>query len=925
MKREEEAQLYRSLALFLALSVSALSGPATATITTVGGVNPAYDSSDPWNVGGILFVGWRSDANASMAVSSGSQVTNSEGRIGHQRYGRSDVEVTGLNSAWTNSGDLYVGYGHWNSAGMTISDGGQVSSANGYAGFTISAESNVIVTGSNSAWENSANLYIGYSGYANVVLSDGGRVTNIDGYIGHTTGYGRVAVTGPTSHWENSGDLYVANNGDGELTISAGGKVTSTRAFVGCGQYPAVWNNYHEDGLQVSFAPKSDGSMPSVAEMNTILASLGGGTVLNGDGDLSGLIRVKLPDNMALNEKTLRTYRTGPGIAYAWIDPIVTVVPIVPEVVFPNGAANVRTAKVTVAGSGSLWENSADILIGGSATGASGEGVLEIIEGGIVSAQNVTIWSTGVVCGDSVLRADTVANSGAVKPGNSIGTLTVEGDLTMAAGSTIEIEIDGSGHSDKLVVAGDVSILGGTVEAFFTETIASPEALTIVEADGVDTTVAGLDCDGSALLDLRVVHSAESISLIVAPRAFDDPDIATTGNQCAVGSALQQLANGGGNSITTTLQTFVNTGQVRRALDQLSGQSRPSLAPVTAAGSTRHVGTVSNRLHNVRGSVSYGLGGGPLLAMARQDSTVGDPSTYDVSPNGQTFAVGNGTTSLADQKWGFWGKGYAVFGDRESESGSPGYQYTVYGTGFGFDYQFTDSLLLGITGGYSEGDVDYFSSRDTSDVVSMPLGIYGSWNTDGWYLDSLLSYAGLEYETQRHVDLASEKLSGDFGGDQISGYFEGGLNWQYDESCLIQPLASFQFSHLNLDSYTESGGASSLGYDNQRHQSHKGSLGMKLTKQFGEDDDTIRAAIELRCRWVHEFGDAESQVDAHFASDPGAVFTVSDEGVSRDTIVLGTGVQAMLGKNTRLFASYDIGLNADNTSHTVSAGMEHRW
>jgi outer membrane autotransporter protein len=420
-------------------------------------------------------------------------------------------------------------------------------------------------------------------------------------------------------------------------------------------------------------------------------------------------------------------------------------------------------------------------------------------------------------------------------------------------------------------------------------------------------------------------YRADAVLLKIFPRRFDDPYFTTTDNQRAVSSVLQNMAHGGGNSITTALQQLGSPDDVRSAYDQLSGQSRPSLAPVTDAGSGRHVGTVSNRLHNVRGGVSYGFAGRPLLAMAEPGSVAGNTSTYDVSPNGGTFAVGNGTDSLADQKWGFWGKGYAVFGDRESESGAPGYQYTVYGTGFGLDYQFTDMLLLGITGGYSDGDVDYFSSRDTSDVSSIPLGVYGSWNAENWYFDSLLSYADLEYETERHVDLTAEKLSGDFDGDQISGYFEGGLNWHRDGGWLVQPLASFQFSHLNLDSYTESGGAGSLGFDDQKHESHRGSLGVKLTKQFGKDKDKISVAVQLRGRWIHEFGDADSQVNAHFASDPGTVFTVSDEEVSRDTIVLGTSVHGMLSKNTRLFVSYDASLNADNTSHIVSAGLEHRW
>jgi outer membrane autotransporter protein len=470
------------------------------------------------------------------------------------------------------------------------------------------------------------------------------------------------------------------------------------------------------------------------------LAALGGGSIVDEYTIVPGLTLVRLADGEVLNAKTLRRYDQSAETMYAEPNYHITIAALTaPATNGSNGAWSARLTNVTVTGSGSLWENSADMFIGGSATGANGEGVLEMGEGGIVSAQNVTIWSTGVIRGDSVLRADTVENRGTIKPGNSIGTLTVEGDLTMAAGSTLEIEVDNSGNSDKLLVTGDVQIQGGTVQTVLTERITGSQQYTIVQANSVQKASEGFECPGPALYYLQLGYLTDSMVLSITPRPFDDPQIVTTDNQRAVGSALQRIAGGAGNSITAALLTSDEVDQIRNCYNQLSGQSRPSLAPVTNAGSGRHVGTVSNRLHNVRGGVSYGLGGGPLFAMAEPDNVAGGTSTYDVNPNGGTFAVGNGTGSLADQKWGFWGKGFAVFGDRESESGAPGYQYTVYGTGFGLDYQFTDTLLLGITGGYSEGEVDHFSSSDTSTISSIPLGVYGSWHTDEWYFDSLLS------------------------------------------------------------------------------------------------------------------------------------------------------------------------------------------
>ena len=959
--------------LLLILIVSFFPVSVTATITTSGDINPIYDGSDPWNIPGELKIGMTSDG--SMTISDASAVNSLIGYVGSAE-GTGTVTICDSDSLWNNSSSLYVGYE--GNADMTISDGGRLADENGYAGFKIADEANVTVTGSGTVWENSYNLYIGYDGYADVVISNGGRITDVNGYIGYTAGYGSVTATGTTSLWQNSGDLYIGYNGDAELTISDGAKVTSARSFVGYGSYPVAADYYDEDTLLIRFAPKSDGSIPSTEEMNEILASLGGGTVLKKYTIVPGLTEVELSEGMVVNAKTLRTYDQSPEILYAEPNYIVYIVEDQTDI-NQDSTTNIRLVHVTVTGSSSLWENTGDLFlgyeglgnmtisngstvtgtnayigygvssmgtatvtgqnslwdmsdnlyIGGSATSGGGIGLLDISNEAIVEADNVTIWSTGTVSGDGILRANTITNKGTIEPGNSIGTLTIEGNLTMDTDSTLEVEIDNSGNSDKLAVTGDVDIAGGTVKTISTETITDSQEYTIVEADSVTGTFVGLD---TALLHAtfsnvgtELDYETDSVTLNISPVPFDDSDIVLTSNQIALGSALQQIADSGGNSITTALQSCHSINQVRGAYDQLSGQSRPSLAPISTAGTAIFSGAVSDRLHNTHGGVSYGMSRGPLLAMAGPvDSTVME-ATYDVTPVRHGFALGNNTDIFTDQRWGIWGKGYGVFGDRETEGGAPGYQYTVYGTGFGLDYQCTDRLLVGVTTGYVDGSVDYSSSRDKSNVSSIPIGLYGSYDTNNWYFDCILNYARLEYTTERHVDLTAEKLSAEFDGDEIGGYFEGGFNWHYNEDCLIRPLASFQFAHLNLESYTESGGASSLGYNDQSYESHKGSLGVKLTKQLRKNTEALSSTVELRGRWIHEFGDTKSHVDAHFASDPGIIFTVNDEDISRDSVALGIGLKGKLGSRTSLAIDYDTSLNADHTSHIVSAGLEHRW
>ena len=578
---------------------------------------------------------------------------------------------------------------------------------------------------------------------------------------------------------------------------------------------------------------------------------------------------------------------------------------------------------VTVTGSDSLWQT--DSLY----VGVWGQGQLDIFDGGLVDANSVFVGSTGIITGDGTIRTELLTNDGTIKPGSSIGTLTVDGDLLMDANSILEIEIDNSGNSDKLVVTGDVNIVGGTVKAITTETITGTMEYTILEANSVTGDFNSLD---TALLHTSILYpysyldtDTNSVILQVYTYAqFDDDYICTTNNRKAVGKALQQIAESGGNATTTALQGFETVQQLRTAYDQLSGQTRLPLVPISVADTTKFIGMPANRLGDLQGGLAGVSGGQQLLAMSKPDGRYGG-TVYDTSPGSYMFALGNGTTLLSDQKWGVWGKGYGLFGDRETENSEPGYQYTIYGAGFGIDYQFTEQAVLGITGGYSNGDVDHSSSRDVSDICGKHIGLYGTVEREPWYFSSVLTYSQLEYQTQRYVDMTAERLDGDFGGYAATGYFEAGFNWIWSDDTLIRPSASFQVSYLDLDGYTESGGSSSLTYEGQICKSYKSSLGFRVTPDLSRNPQGRESLIELRGRWVHEFGDVTSSLPVHFASDPGAVFTISDENTSRDSAVVGAGLHVKLGRNGRLFVDYDASLNSHDTAHAVGAGLEYRW
>ena len=92
-----------------------------------------------------------------------------------------------------------------------------------------------------------------------------------------------------------------------------------------------------------------------------------------------------------------------------------------------------------------------------------------------------------------------------------------------------------------------------------------------------------------------------------------------------------------------------------------------------------------------------------------------------------------------------------------------------------------------------------------------------------------------------------------------------------------------------------------------------------------ETASDFRADMQLRGRWVHEFGDTRSNVDVAFAGNPAAMFSVRDEELSRDRAVFGAGLCATLNPTAKVYVDFDTRFNSDESVHIIGASLQYRW
>jgi len=394
-------------------------------VTTVGltignNVGGAFNSvtvtgtGSAWTNTGDINVGYFGRDNQ-LIVSGGGRVDNAGTLFVGNQAGSSNnsITVTGSGSLLNSAGTyLFLGNGGVNSR-LTVSDGGELRTVQGIIGHG-SSNATATVTGSSAQWNNSSDFFVGnYAGSATLIISNGGHVavggTGYTGYQGGNPGNNRVIVTGTGSLWTNTGPLYVGYNGAGDsLTVSDGGRVEAPGGFnIGVGVAST------RDSVTVS---------GNGARVNTPAVAFSG----------SGA-----------NQLTIGSGGTVQSSAIYWF----------------SGA---NTALVT--GANAVWTNN-----GPTYMGYTGNDVLVISNGGYVYTLGASIGMNGVTGGNKVIVTGSGSTWNPVGP--SVGYVGPNNELIVTNGGTVlvaggmNVGYDYSAQNARVTITGPGSIVqsGGTI------------------------------------------------------------------------------------------------------------------------------------------------------------------------------------------------------------------------------------------------------------------------------------------------------------------------------------------------------------------------------------------------------------------------------------------------------------------------------
>ncbi|MFS8525020.1 MAG: autotransporter domain-containing protein, partial [Limnochordales bacterium] len=473
-----------------------------------------------------------------------------------------------------------------------------------------------------------------------------------------------------------------------------------------------------------------------------------------------------------------------------------------------------------------------------------------------------------VLAGNGTFIGDVKNWEGSVRPGESIGTLTIVGDYTHDADAVLDIEVDPSKpagdpeEADLLYVTGKATIHGGKVQVTLlgpATYVSGQRDFTILKADGgVEGAFDEMGVGGelSPFLEFALSHlgpdavtgADEVIFTIIKTASFSS--VAETPNQKEVAGALDDMADGTPpddmHTVLGELQTL-DEDAARDALDRMSGEIytwHGRLAQQAADGVARSVR--SGRIPLTRGE--------DRLWFAQDANVV-------VLAGDKAYAGGQARTFA-------FTSGYALL---QRDSGA----------------------RLGVFGTLMSTDAAMPRRGSAMTGSGWALGVYGRYAGSWGYVDGLAAYGSSGYHATRDVTVGSEarRAEGSFGATVAAAAADAAFRPFDTPLGRAEITAGLTWMSSARPQVKETGaGSLSLLVDPGEDHSLRAHAGVRLWTEQTQTLLGLGAQPWFHLGWVQELSPLPRTVTARLQGLPDHAMTIGGAETPAGLLRLGAGV-----------------------------------
>jgi len=556
-----------------------------------------------------------------------------------------------------------------------------------------------------------------------------------------------------------------------------------------------------------------------------------------------------------------------------------------------------------------------------------------VVNGALIGGGPLLNDTTGFLWGTGTLQG-AFTNRGTVRPGNSVGDLTVEGSYSQTSSGILQLEFASVTSYDRLLVTGapGTANLSGTLTPRLLNGY-RPRAGQIFE--GVVSATGGISgafstCSNfTPTLVSQPLYTANRIDLLVR-RDYTNPFLAPlTRNQYAVGTMLNGLAGATSGDLNTVLDAIDGlpaSANVLDAFKQISPEKASALSALgfaAAAFQGRNLATRTTNLRFAQGGSEGGSGNSGNLG-CNYSRTDGVMLAYNGASLSSLFSSRK-EFKAPETRWGLFADGGAAFGTQNSSTSQTGYNFSLGGLTLGADYRLRDNLLMGLATGYSNISSSFFGSGGSVTANTIPINVYAGYFSGSLYAYGSVGYALNLYDLKRGINLGglSRTAASSTSGNQCNLYGETGYDLRLSRF-ILTPSITLGYSALWIGGFTEHGaGALNLKVASQSADSLQTGVGGRLTVPF--EMGSVRVVPQGYAFYQHEFCQDSRSLDANL-SQGSSTFIFKTDAPARNFAVLGANVTVGIKKNLYGQINYNAEVGRGNsTVQYVNAGLRYEF
>jgi outer membrane autotransporter protein len=554
------------------------------------------------------------------------------------------------------------------------------------------------------------------------------------------------------------------------------------------------------------------------------------------------------------------------------------------------------------------------------------------VNGSIASSSGLTVNAGGSIGGNGILPSTTI-NGGMLAPGNSIGTLSINGNLVLTSAAAYIVEVSPT-QADRTNVTGTAT-LAGTVQAVFGPGSYIARTYTILSAAGGRSgtfgslTTNGLPAGFAAALSYTGTDAILNLTAVLGqqpttPGQQPLPNGALSGNQFNVANSLNSFFNNGGTLPPGFVTIFGLTGaNLGNALSQLSGEAATGAQQAGFQMGSQFLNLMLDPFVDGRSGVA-GTSGPALGFAPERDAAL--PSDIALAYSSVLKAPAMQAQTY-EPRWTAWGGAY---GGSNKTSGDPAvlgsHDLAARTAGFagGLDYGLSPNSVVGLAlaGGGTNWSLANGLGSGKSDAFQ--AGVYGATRSGPAYLAAAFAFTNHWMSTDRFA-FAGDHLTASFKAQSYGGRIESGYRFATWYGG-VTPYAAIQAQSFRTPGYSETdanGGGFALAYNSRTGTDTRSELGTRFDRVLALYSNAV-LSLRARLAWAHDWV-SDPTLAPVFQALPGASFIVNGATPAKNSALASAGTELRLANGIALLAKFDGEFASHSSTYAGTGTFRYTW